>query len=459
VAKMEQTVDVFKTLMTKGVGGLWEWIKDKIGDFQDLVFGGIKDFIIERVIKGGITWMLSLLNPAAAFIKACKAIYDIVMFIVERGSQIMEFVNSVLDSIGSIARGQLSVAAEKVEGALAKALPLTISFLASLLGLGGITEKIKEGIDKVRKPIEKAVDFVVMGAVKGFKKMFGGAIGWVKDKAAKGKAWVKDKATAAKDWAAGKAASVKARLTGGAKTDEEHAAEGVQPPGDDHFVQTVTMHGAQHTVEADLDGSVTMASKKGGIVDKAKRRLDMIKKDTPVPQDEVDALESIITVSRRVTLEARRARGESTPGWDGACRELIDAISDYGQRFNATDLDPPETAAAAGPVDMEELLSRSAHVRPRDYSRGKHVKGVTEAERRESSKENGQFLASLSDAQIAEMERDTLLTGDVIDRGGGSFHAYKEYPAPIGYDQEQDAFILRAELSAFRIHSHPRLRR
>ena len=49
----------------------------------------------------------------------------------------------------------------------------------------------------VRKPIEKAVDFVVMGAVKGFQKLFGGAIGWVKDKAEKGKAWaVKDKANA-----------------------------------------------------------------------------------------------------------------------------------------------------------------------------------------------------------------------------------------------------------------------
>ena len=145
VEKMEQTVDVFKTLATKGVAGLWEWIKDKVGDFQEMVLGGIKTFIIERVIKGGITWLLSLLNPAAAFIKACKAIYDIVMFIVERGQAIMEFVNSILDSIGAIARGQIGIVADKVEGALAKALPLAISFLASLLGLGGITRQDPRG--------------------------------------------------------------------------------------------------------------------------------------------------------------------------------------------------------------------------------------------------------------------------------------------------------------------------
>jgi hypothetical protein len=147
----------------------------------------------------------------------------------------MEFVNSILDSIGAIARGQIGIVADKVEGALAKALPLAISFLASLLGLGGISDKIREGIEMVRKPIQKAVDFVVMGAVKGFQKLFGGAIGWVKDKAAKGKAWVKDKATAAKDWAAGKAGALKDKITG--KGDEtkhkaiaSKAAEEIEGP-------------------------------------------------------------------------------------------------------------------------------------------------------------------------------------------------------------------------------------
>jgi hypothetical protein len=227
VDKMEQTVDVFKTLVTKGAAGLWDWIKEKIGDFEDMVLGGIKEWVIEKVIKGGITWLLSLLNPAAAFIKACKAIYDIVMFIVERGAQIIEFVNSVLDSIGAIAKGNISAAADKVENALAKAIPLAISFLASLLGLGGISEKVKEGIDKVRKPIEKVVDTVVMGAVKTFRKMFGPAIDWVKNKAAKGKAWVKGKVEAGKAWAADKAKSVKDRLTGqGAQAAEGGAAEG-----------------------------------------------------------------------------------------------------------------------------------------------------------------------------------------------------------------------------------------
>jgi hypothetical protein len=208
VDKMEQTVDVFKTLATEGVAGIWRWIQDKLSSLEDTVLGQIKNFIIEKVIKSGITWILSLLNPAAAFIKACKAIYDFVMFIIERGSQIMEFVNSILDSIGAIAKGAIGIVAEKVESSLAKALPLAISMLASLLNLGGISEKIKSIIQMVKGPIDKAVDWLITGAVKGFKKLFGPAIAWAKGKYEKGKAYVKDKYEKGK-------ASITKRVRGG----------------------------------------------------------------------------------------------------------------------------------------------------------------------------------------------------------------------------------------------------
>ena len=212
MTKLEQTVDVFKVLVTEGIPGLWKWIKDKVGDLEEVVIGGIKTFIIEKVIKAGITWLIAFLNPAAAFIKACKMIYDVIMFIIERGAEIMDFVRSILDSIGAIAKGAIGVVAEKVEGSLAKALPLAISFLASLLGLGGISEKIHSIIEKVQAPIGKAVDFVVMGAVKGAKKLFGAGANWVKGKYRAGKKWVKDKY-----------ADVKDRFTGGSKDDKDPA--------------------------------------------------------------------------------------------------------------------------------------------------------------------------------------------------------------------------------------------
>ena len=68
----------------------------------------------------GVTWLISLLNPASAFVKACKAIYDVIMFFVERGEQIMALVNTIIDSVTQIASGALGGVAGMIEGVLAK---------------------------------------------------------------------------------------------------------------------------------------------------------------------------------------------------------------------------------------------------------------------------------------------------------------------------------------------------
>jgi hypothetical protein len=166
VNALEQAAEVFKVLVTEGVPGLWRFIKDKVMDLKSMVLDAIFDFIKEKVIIAGVTWVIGLLNPASAFFKACKAIYDIVMFFINRGSQILALVNAVIDSMAAIAKGSIGVAAKFVEDALAKAIPVAIGFLASLLGLGDISGTIRKTIDKAQAPVNKAIDWVINGAVK-----------------------------------------------------------------------------------------------------------------------------------------------------------------------------------------------------------------------------------------------------------------------------------------------------
>ncbi|HKU49646.1 MAG TPA: hypothetical protein VJP79_06825 [Nitrososphaera sp.] len=176
VKGLETGSEIFMTLISEGPGGLWKYIQEKIGDLKETVMEGIKGFLKEKIIVAGITWIVGLLNPASAFIKAAKAIYDIVMFFVTRGSQIMSLVDAIIDSMAAIADGGFGVAAAAVEKALGKAVPVVIGFLASLLGLGGIGEKIKGIIQKVQAPITKAVDWVINKAasvVKSAGKLVG----------------------------------------------------------------------------------------------------------------------------------------------------------------------------------------------------------------------------------------------------------------------------------------------
>ena len=201
MAAVEKGVEIFQVLSTQGVGGLWQMFVDKLGDIKEMILEQVKDFVITKIITAGITWLISLLNPAAAFIKACKLIYDVIMFFVENAARIMKFVNTILDGVADIVRGNVGAVVNKIDDALGQMVPILIGFLASVLGIGGIGQKIRQIIQTLQKPIKKALDFVIKTGLKlagpiirGIK----GISGKVKAKVAAGKAWVKGKAASVK---------------------------------------------------------------------------------------------------------------------------------------------------------------------------------------------------------------------------------------------------------------------
>lgn len=196
ISAMEQGFEFIKELVARGPIVLWEKVKDSLTNLKETVISGIRNWVITTVIKEGIIWILSLLNPASAIVKALKLLFDFVMFLVERGQQIVDFVKSVFNSVGELARGNLEKAAAAVENAMARSVPVIISLLASLLGLGGIGKTVKNIIMKIRKPIDKAMDKVIDWLVKKSKSLFG------KGKAAlqKGKTAVKKAAEKLAGW-------------------------------------------------------------------------------------------------------------------------------------------------------------------------------------------------------------------------------------------------------------------
>ncbi|MFI7742535.1 Rossmann-like fold-containing protein [Kocuria rhizosphaericola] len=207
---VEKGVEIFQLIATQGVAGLWQLLVEKIGNIKDMILEKVQDFVVTKVITAGITWLISLLNPAAAFIKACKLIYDVVMFFVNNAARIAKFVDTIIDSVADIVRGNVGGVVAKIENVLGQMVPILIGFLASVLGLGGIGQKIREIVTSLQKPVKRAVDAVIKTGLKlagpiirGLKKVGGK----VKAGVAAGKAWVKGKAEAG-------ARSLKAKLSG-----------------------------------------------------------------------------------------------------------------------------------------------------------------------------------------------------------------------------------------------------
>lgn len=161
VAALETTVSIVTTLVREGPAAAWEQIREQLSNLQEMVMGQIMNFVTTTIVQRAITTLVTSLNPAGAVIQAIIAIYNTVMFLVERIRQIIRVGRAVLDSIMEIASGAIGRAAQKVEDTMAGLLTLVISFLARFAGLGRISDTIMNIIRRIRQPVDRAIDSVI----------------------------------------------------------------------------------------------------------------------------------------------------------------------------------------------------------------------------------------------------------------------------------------------------------
>jgi hypothetical protein len=173
VSVIEKLAEYIQALFTGGVAALWEKVKADLSSLKDMVVGAIQDWLIETVVKQAVTKVVSMFNPAGAIVQAILAIYNVVMFVIEKAAQIMALIEAVINSVHAIATGAISGAISWIEKALASAIPVVIGFLARLLGLSGISEKIQAFIKKVQAKVDAAIDKVIGKIIGVVKKLFG----------------------------------------------------------------------------------------------------------------------------------------------------------------------------------------------------------------------------------------------------------------------------------------------
>lgn len=180
---LETSFEMVQIVRKEGVAGLWEHLKDQFADLKETIMDAVMDIIQSQVIQAGIKFVLGLLTPVGAFIKAAMAIIDVVKFFIQRAAQIMELVKAFTEAVKAIASGNVGAVAKSIENALGRAVPVLIGFLASLLNLGGLADKVIGVIQKIRERIMKAItkfwNFVKGKAGKLLSKI---GVGGKKDK-------------------------------------------------------------------------------------------------------------------------------------------------------------------------------------------------------------------------------------------------------------------------------------
>jgi hypothetical protein len=173
VSMLETAFAFLKTLVTEGPAAAWKQIVEAIGSLWDMVIGGIKDWAITKIVTAAITKLVTMFNPAGAIIQAIIATYNTVAFFIERIKQILAFVEAVVDSIANIASGKIAQAANYVERAMGRTIPVILGFLARLIGLGNVSEAVKKVITAIQAKVDKGIDAVIKWVVDKAKSLFG----------------------------------------------------------------------------------------------------------------------------------------------------------------------------------------------------------------------------------------------------------------------------------------------
>lgn len=162
-----------KDVMARGPVAIWEYVQEKISNLWDMVFEQVKSWIMEKVITKVTTKLLSMLDPSGvmAVVNSFIAIYNAIESFVAYFTKMLKMVNRFVMGVAAIARGNLAPAANKLESALSKGIPIAIGFLANQVGLSGLGKKISKMIEAVRTKVDSAIDWLIDKAMKA-----GGAI-------------------------------------------------------------------------------------------------------------------------------------------------------------------------------------------------------------------------------------------------------------------------------------------
>lgn len=182
VAVAEGTVEVVKTLVREGPVAAWAQIKGHLSNLTGMIVDGITGLVVDAVVKKAIPKVVAMFIPGAGFVSAILSIVDLAVTVYAKIKQIAAVGSAIVSSIVQIAAGNIGAAAKKVESILAGMLSLAISFLAGFAGLGKIADKIMGVIQKIRAPVDKALDAAIAWVAGIARKLLGKIMG--KDKAA-----------------------------------------------------------------------------------------------------------------------------------------------------------------------------------------------------------------------------------------------------------------------------------
>ncbi|WP_051287008.1 eCIS core domain-containing protein [Algoriphagus mannitolivorans] len=152
-----------KDVWERGPIAIWEYVQEQLSNLWNMVLEQIQNWVVTRIVQQVTTRLLSMLDPTGimAVVNSFIAFYRAVQSFIEKLREMLEIVNSFVAGVANIARGSVGEAANYLESALARAVPVAIGFLANQVGLRGLGTRIAEMIGGLRDRVNAAIDWLI----------------------------------------------------------------------------------------------------------------------------------------------------------------------------------------------------------------------------------------------------------------------------------------------------------
>ncbi|MEG5164471.1 hypothetical protein QUB37_29280, partial [Microcoleus sp. AT3-A2] len=166
VKRLEKGFDLIQQIAKGGLVAQVQKMMQSPQELQKTVVESIRTWVIETVVKKAVAKLVATFSGFGAIAVAAEGIYNAIAFLIEKADGMQVLMDAIAASIGNIVAGQVAVAANYIESTLARSLSMAISFLARIVGLGNVGQKVREIIAKVRGKIDAAVNKLVDLVVK-----------------------------------------------------------------------------------------------------------------------------------------------------------------------------------------------------------------------------------------------------------------------------------------------------
>jgi hypothetical protein len=151
----------------RGMAAIWDKIQEQLSNLWNTVLDAVKNWIMERIVNAVTTRLLSMLDPTGvmAVVNSVLAMYRAVQSFIRYITEMLQVVNSFVEGVLEIAQGNIQSAADYLENAMDRAMPVVIGFLANQVGLSGVGRRVAEMIERVRGMVDEALTWLVNRAV------------------------------------------------------------------------------------------------------------------------------------------------------------------------------------------------------------------------------------------------------------------------------------------------------